>query len=283
MTVIDTAIENPRPTPPAASPLRGLFASKRFLAAFVMLLLSAVGLNATVSFLQLHFKKEPVPLRQRFDEAMPTVIGSWIQVARQEKLDHDVENALGTTSDKYLFCTYINAAAFKFKPEELLTKFKGQPLVEQQKLAGQLRSQNPVAVLDVALAYYTGKADTVAHIPERCYLGSGFEMVNPKTESWGLDRDLNVRHIGFDKQIETGRPVDVAYFFHVNGRYESDSLAVRAELQNLLAKHGYYAKVELSCPTNDREASAKSMQEFLKLALPYAEAALPDWSQYSRK
>src|SRR5947208_2521543 len=82
----------------------------------------------------------------------------------------------------------------------------------------------------VALTYYTGKADTVAHVPERCYVGEGFDPVNPKTELWKVgERMLEVRHIQFARR-ETGGAADVAYFFQCNGAYESNSLRVRARL-----------------------------------------------------
>jgi Arc/MetJ-type ribon-helix-helix transcriptional regulator len=69
----------------------------------------------------------------------------------------------------------------------------------------------------------------------------------------------------------------VAYFFHTNGSYTSDSAVVRFKLQNLRAKYGYYAKVELMVQSNDRDEAAKSMQDFLRDALPQVEQCLPAW------
>jgi hypothetical protein len=69
----------------------------------------------------------------------------------------------------------------------------------------------------------------------------------------------------------------VAYFFHVNGHFESSPLGVRRSLQNLFEKHGYYAKVEVLTIVDDPKRSAEVMRDFLASALPEIERTLPDW------
>ena len=61
---------------PAAAPAKDTlrpFRHSGFLIAAAVLLAAAIGLNASVQFLQLHFKKESVPLRISFTDpkAMP--------------------------------------------------------------------------------------------------------------------------------------------------------------------------------------------------------------------
>jgi hypothetical protein len=84
---------------------------------------------------------------------------------------------------------------------------------------------------------------------------------------------------------------DVAYLFHVNGRYVSNNIAVRSELFDLRKKYGYFAKIELmttgrSGPNAiqaDRDAAqAKSKAAFndlLTAVLPEVERCLPDWKK----
>jgi hypothetical protein len=268
--------------------LREIFRSRGFVAAFIILLVAAVGLNASVQFLELHFRKEPVPMRKKFSEAMPEVMGPWVRVATREMLEHDVAAELGT--DKYLFCAYINAAKMEMTPETVKAQFAGKSYEEQHALVQQLRQRYWDAILDVSLTYYTGKADTVAHIPERCFVGNGYEPVNPADEKWNVGgRELPVRHILFDDQLARGViPCDVAYFFHNNGEYDSNRDNVRVRLQNLRQKYGYYAKVELMGTPMDRAPEARarvqsSMEQFLAAALPHMESALPDWNQYAGK
>lgn len=274
---------NPSTRPTGIMPiLTDLFRQSRFLLVVLVLCAAAVGLNASVQFLQLHFKKESVPMRIALSSAdpIPTVLGSWVQVARNETLQADILHALET--DEFFFCSYVNSAALGISPDEVRRTYVDGKTIEAQKLElSKLQKRIPTAVLSVAMTYYTGKADTVAHIPERCYVGEGFDPENPQTEMWGLGRNLNVRHIKFHSTSRL--PCDVAYFFHTNGHYESDSLAVRATLQNLLARYGYYAKVELMCTTEDQAKSAEAMQNFLTEALPSFERVLPDWAQYQGK
>ena len=97
----------------------------------------------------------------------------------------------------------------------------------------------------------------------------------------------------FEDQTGRGRMNrHVAYFFHCNGGYEPNPVAVRVKLQNLFERHGYYAKVELmadefaravSGPAAEakRAESAKKVQaamaDLLTAALPEVERCLPDW------
>jgi len=262
-----------------------------FLAVVIILALAAVGLNGSVGLLRLHFKKEPVPMQQKFSQAIPPIIDDWVEIAREESLPADMLQALDT--NEFLFTNFVNAGKLNRTPEGLRREAAGMTLPRQKELLSELARKNPPAVLRVSLTYYTGKADTVAHIPERCYVGDGFDTVNSRNETWPLGRglggvestplpqELRVRFITFEGERDN-IPRHVAYFFHVNGRYEADSLAVRAQLQNLFARYGYYAKVELMCIADNRSVAdvKQSMQDFLRSALPRIEAALPLWSRY---
>jgi hypothetical protein len=260
--------------------VRPLAADRRFLAVAVVLFIAAVGLNATVQTLQLHFKKMPVPMRQEFTKALPAIAGDWVQVARDETLDPEMLSALGT--DQFLFCSYVNAAKFNRTPEDLRRELvEGKTVQEQRKAMQPYWSKDPAAVVQFTLTYYTGKSDTVAHVAERCYVGSGFDPVESGTQFWDLNRGLSVRAILFKKGSDHQ---SVAYTFHANGHYEADSLKVRTALQDLFQRHGYYAKIEMSCPTPSQDAAAESMKSLLASVLPHVELALPDWEQYrSRK
>jgi cytochrome c551/c552 len=282
--IITTSQQTPQAQPPARSALRP-FRQPAFLIAAGVLLVAALGLNASVASLKLHFKKEPVPLRKSFTqpEAIPRVLGPWVRVAREEILDADMLASLAT--NEFLFCHYVDSRKVGLSVEEIQKLFAGKNLEEQRKLLMGFQKRNPDAAIQFYLTHYTGKADTVAHIPERCYVGSGYDPKDAKTETWSLanNRQLNVRHITFEHQSAAQIACDVAYFFHSNGSFESDSLMVRAKLQSLRARYGYYTKAELMCPTRDRRFSEPAMKDFLSHALPALEAALPDWEQYRGK
>ena len=82
------------------------FRQADFLVAVVLLGISAVGLNAATEFLQLHFKKQAVPLKVRLGDGIPPQVGEWVQVTRDEGLKPEMEEVLGT--DQYIIRTYVD-------------------------------------------------------------------------------------------------------------------------------------------------------------------------------
>jgi hypothetical protein len=260
-----------------------------FLLAFVVLLVAALTLNATTQFLKLHFKKLPVPLARPLND-VPNKLGSWVCISK-DQLSEDVEQELNAT--EYIMRFYVRRSALM--PEELQS-FEGKDYDQRLKKLNELRAQYKgdldKSIISLAVTFNTGKADTVAHIPERCYTADGYEPTDSKTEDWDVGTTqampnhqpghLDVRYISFDDQ--TGRnhvKKNVAYFFHVNGHYESNPAYVRGELANLFAKYGYFAKVELMVQTDDRDMAAESMRDFLHSALPEIEQCWPDWKKIS--
>lgn len=257
-----------------------------FIAAVVVLSLAAVGLNGATQFLKLHFKKQAVALPNKDGlKALPPTIGHWVQVSIDEKLDKETAEVLGT--DEYIFRDYINTS---ITGTDILDQFKGKSSQERKQLVQQIELQHPEAVINVAVTYYTGLVDTVAHIPDRCYIADGYEPTEYTEPTWdlgkdknGKDRSIGVRFINFEDQSGVRQvPKSVAYFFQVNGDWVSDPLAVRRRLQNLLEKYGYYAKVELLTLVRDREVSASVMKDFLSSGLPQIEQLLPDWERVKR-
>jgi hypothetical protein len=149
-----------------------------------------------------------------------------------------------------------------------------------------IREKAPQAVMNMAVTYYTGMVDTVAHIPDRCYIADGFEPSEYDTKRWACfvprgDDRAAARFIHFEDNVPGRRAIsrNVAYFFHVNGRYTNDPLDVRYTLQNLRERHGYYAKIELMSLLEDRQKASAVMDEFLQHALPEVEKSLPDWEK----
>ena len=254
-----------------------------FLLAVGILATSAVGLNVAVSALQLHFKKQPVyPVRPLAE--IPTRLGPWVQVSTDEPLDRELQDTLGT--DRYVFREYVDTR--RVTPAEL-AQFDGKDSLQRKGLALQLQQERPEAVLDCAVTYYTGMVDTVAHIPERCYVADGYQPTSHDVLTWGLgptfagndgSHDLNVESISFEDQTEAGRITKrVAYCFFVDGQWECDSIGVRERLQDLRATHGFYSKVELMTVIPDAKRCAEVMADFLSSALPEVAKCYPDWNR----
>jgi hypothetical protein len=251
----------------------------------------------------------------------PPVVGEmprWVQVSRDDAMDSDQEHALGTkehVSRDYVDTralarlnltdqfpnTAFEAAKAKSVSERLdvVKHMKDRPAEERAQFIAQVQAAAPEAIVRMGVYYYTGLVDTVAHIPERCYVADGFEpsthdTINGPFGSYsdGRPRAASFRFIHFEDVTGQGRQSRyVGYLFHCNGHYESDPLDVRARLQQLTEKYGYYAKVELMIsarpidPAKTAEMAAASkraaqaMSDFLASALPDVERALPDWQQ----
>jgi hypothetical protein len=277
--------------------VRRVLRQPRFIAAALVLLVSAVGLNAATGFLQLHFRKVAVPLPVKGlddpKEGIPSKLGPWLQVSVDERLSDEFEQALGTKV--YLSRDYIDtrlerraAANFDKKSTGERNKMLLDVMYQQQA-----EDADRVPVVRLHMAYHTGLVDTVAHIPDRCMVADGYQPASYEeverevgTRPDGSPRKLNFRFIKFEDntgQQRVGR--NVVYFFHTNGRYESNPLQVRRTLQNLLETHGYYLKVELmstvSNPNNppNQERVKDAMIDFLKEALPEIERCLPDFEK----
>jgi hypothetical protein len=157
-------------------------------------------------------------------------------------------------------------------------------------------------VLSLAITYYTGKVDTVPHVPDRCYVADGFQPSKYDVKRWdlgeyspGVPRQVPVRFIDFEDQTSREQQNRcVTYFFHANGEYNDSPLEVRQKLQSLLERYGYFAKIEVmtllpprtgaataereSRHEQDREAAAAAVRRFLTAALPAVEGLLPDWN-----
>ena len=313
-------IGNPQPVPSGApapaerSPWKDAFSSRGFLLAVGVLALAAVGLNAATEGLQVYFKKHPVPLRHRLEDAkggVPREMGSWVAVQQTSTLDEDVQHALGT--DQFCFRTYVNSAvagkdvverlaALSVEVESLDEKDPQQKREKETKQAEyytklrKLQAEHPEAVMAFNVTYYTGMVDTVAHVPERCMVADGYEPKDPQTlpitagtYADGSPRQLNIQFSTFEDQTGHGRVSrNIAYLFHCNGGYDSSPTEVRGKLQNLFERHGYYAKVELMTDDTGRpesrlnrgegpKKSVEAMTDLLSVALPEVERCLPDW------
>ena len=263
-------------TPPSATatPLQRAFSNRAFLVAVIVMAVVGVGMTFMTTFMKVYFKKEPVPLRAEL-VSIPDQIGSWTKVSVDEPLPKDIEDALA--AKEYVFRDYADVRVVGKEKLDELMKLSTEA---RKREVAQLMQRYPRGILRVAVTYYTGLVDTVAHIPDRCYIADGYEPTDYKVESWKLwnDRAVEVRYINFEDTtglFASKQPKNVAYFFQVNGVLESDPLAVRRRLQNLFNRQGYYAKVELMSLSRDREESASTMRDFLAGAMPEIQKRLP--------
>jgi len=250
-----------------------------------VLLLAAVGLNFAVRTMQLHFKKEPLELAHALGTISPR-FGSWVQVSQDQPLDKEMQDVLGT--DKYVFREYVNETATDVS---VANRFTNKTAEERRIEVNKIRGAKPSAVVSLSVTYYTGMVDTVAHVPDRCVTADGYEPKSYEIKKWPIARDLparmksdgdniEVRYINFEDQTGTSNvPRSIAYFFHVDGQFDSDPLGVRNKLANLFEKKAYYAKIEVMTTVPDARESERVLSDFLTSAMPEIHRCMPDWEK----
>jgi hypothetical protein len=250
-----------------------------FVVAVAVLVVAAVAINAAVIF-GVSFKKKPVALSLPLQE-IPSQLGPWKQVGVDQPLPSDIEHTLGT--EKYVFRMYADTRLVKPEWIEGMNDEDQLKRDESARMIGQMRAKAPEAFVNMAVTYYTGLVDTVAHIPDRCYVADGYEPTqSPEVVTWGAgSKAIDVRYINFQDQTARGmESKNVAYFFQVNGGYEHDPITgVRLRLQDLRERLGYYAKIEMMNQVSDQSVAKRAMSEFLSASLPEIERCLPDWEK----
>lgn len=257
---------------------RRLMSQPAFVVVALILLLSAVGLQGAIQQYKLFFKKLPVPLAQPLT-SVPRNLGPWVQVSEDEPLAHEIEDALATKM--YIFRDFVDT---RIVGQQKIDEFKNKSASERKRLLFQLQVEQPTAVINASVTYYTGSVDTVAHVPERCYVADGYEADHPEDVSWdvlkGRPGNGMLRYINF-ADTTPGRYAftrNVAYVFQCNGEYINDSIEVRTRLANLRQKYGYYMKVEVQTFNLQKAQAAGVMNDFLKSLLPETEKCLADWN-----
>lgn len=205
-------------------PLKRLLHDRSFVICFLFLAISAGGLRATTNWLGMHLIKLPLKLQKSLDELDVDKLAPYrLSEGAKSKIrieDQDVLAELGT--EDYIQWMLVNS---------------------------QLAETAPARHVMLFVTYYTGDPGQVPHVPEVCYTGGG-GVVNTKSKenihvinSEGKQETIPLRIL--DISSSDGRKVKVAYFFSVNGGYESDRNLLRMRLRNPVNKYAYFSKVEM--------------------------------------
>ncbi len=124
-----------------------------FLVPVVLLVTAAAGFGAGIRMAGIYLQKLPINAPDnRAVRSIPSVTRSWEQEGQDRKEKPEIEVELGTEN-------YVSRTFKERHPKD---------------------PRNPVR-LDLHIAYYTGMIDTVPHVPERCFIGGGMDMVQAST------------------------------------------------------------------------------------------------------
>jgi hypothetical protein len=249
----------------------------RSMVAVCLLAAGIAAVRGLQSMLHATFDKPRAELRKALFE-IPTELGvppRFIRDGTDEVLDTETVETLGTT--EYLVRRYRN---------------------------NSLPADAPGALVNLNVNYY-GTGTSTPHVPEICWAGSGrVEVPNSRVNFVvkGVKRrdgsfiDLPMRMISFlpehaPSDAPSGQPVysNVAYVFHVNGDYVSNTEEVTSRFWKASYRYAYHSKIEVTPldPTGGKQSvltctqaqAQKIVEDFIREALPEVEACLPDPSE----
>jgi len=286
----------PAPAEPArpvrvSPPGWGLLARPAMLAALVILGASAAGMSEAIHRAKIFLKKEAIYAPgNRLLLEIPIRTLSWERQGTDAMASKEVEEELGTTN--HVTRAYVRRSG-----------------------------ESAGARLDLHAAYYTKQVDTVPHVPERCFVAGGLQMVKewgdvpvPLDRSrWREDTDVpesmkgrvfkapvlnevgavsSYVHLPLDPgalKIHVtefaGRNARVmsGYFFIANGGTVAKANDVRLLAFNLTDTYSYYVKVQFSSTTaRTGEELAAEAGGLLDELLPEIMRCVPDWVDVTR-
>lgn len=252
------------------------------------------GLDRAVSLTETVLFKEAVPLREGMGR-FPLRIGPWRLVQDQRDLmSKDVIAELGT--EEFVSRMYINTA---------MHDDTGVDFSNDQQMMRYLSEAPEGALIRLHVAYYTGTADTVPHVPERCFIaggllarGGGYPTVHldrsrltrdedhndyiatlPKGGTARIpDADFKMRLFTYGSQDRPGTDMHVMYVFAANGEFAARAEQIRLLAFNPTDRYSYYCKIELQpIGVSDEAFAVETVTRALDDMLPPIMAALPDW------
>jgi hypothetical protein len=238
-----------------------------------VLLGSFLGMQAIIKVTRIVMIKYPIDLRQPLF-VIPRRVGNWEQV-RDEPISDDLLDALGTKM--YLSRIYRDNTLEQGAPGRYIT---------------------------LHMAYYTGKPDTVPHVPERCFVAGGASPINQgrtqiqlkgsaiqkSDDHWRIytskdpngirleQNPINATVFTFMPTRDSTTQANVIYFFSCNGKFFATPEAVRLKGFDPRDTHSYYCKIEvLLRDVTDVTVATEHTSRFLSDMMPHIVACLPKW------
>jgi len=267
-------------------------ASPSFVVALGVLLAGALSMGRAIDAMGIYLQKQPIqPEGGRKLRQILTETDHWIRHGADLIESADVVKSLGT--ENYLSRTYVA---------------KGEGATPDLDTAVEFHA-----------AYYTGMIDTVPHVPERCFVGGGWQIAADSrivdipldTSAWtlhpdaegpvyevrvsnrnadrpgrrvplprGLTPDGGLRMRVTEFYDPKGRRVFTGYFFIANGGTVASAEGVRLLAFDLTQDYAYYLKVQItSLRAESPEDLAARAGELLDDLLPEIMLCVPDWTR----
>ena len=195
-----------------------------FLICAVVLAVAGGGMSVAIKTFGIYLEKEHLPLRKPLD-----------------LLD---ENGLAH---------YEVISKIKIENDEILKSLGAEDYIQWVLEDLSAPEDSDVRYCSLFITYY-GLPGVVLHVPEECYLGSGYGKpesgsVTFKLNKEGSEEKIPGKYLIFSivnsDYLQKNTKFPVLYLFNVNGSYASSGPKTRAILnKNLFSKYSYFCKVE---------------------------------------
>jgi hypothetical protein len=191
-----------------------------FLICAAILAMAGGGMSVAIKSFGIYLKKDPWPLKKSLDLLDEKGLAPYKVVSKGKIESEDVVESLGTKDYIQWVLEDLNAPA-----------------------------NSAVRYCSLFITYYE-LPDKVPHVPEECYMGSGFQRLASDSVTLGLGtQEIPVRYLvftGTDSDYwQKSTKFPVLYLFRVNKGYVNSREDVRLVLnENIRGKHSYFCKVE---------------------------------------
>jgi len=241
-------------------------AQPAFLICAVVLGIAALGMSIATKKVGVVLKKEPLELRKSLGEFDSESLGDYRVVKKAMIGNEEIVESLGTQD--YIHLMLENTA---------------------------VSPASPLRYCSLFITYYP-RPDNVLHIPDECFIGSGYKRVTSdnvafKIKFGGKLRKLAGRCIVFKESESQGlqfsRNIPILYLFKVNDAYAAGREQVRMALnKNILGSHSYFSKVEwrfynhsfIGTTYPGKSEAIEASKKLLGVVLPVLEKSYwPDW------
>jgi len=242
-----------------------------FLICAAILAVAGSGMSIAIKNFGIYLKKKPLPLKKSLDLLDEKSLGPYKVVSKEKIENEEIVKGLGTED-------YI------------------QWILEDSEAA----ADSAVRKCSLFITYYE-LPDLVLHVPEECYMGSGYQRLASDSMTFEVDgisgtsgeETIQGRYLVFASvnsshwQRETKFPV--LYIFNVNGLYRNSREGTRVVLnRNIRGKYSYFSKVEWTFFNTEfgakiypsKEELVTASQRLLGVILPILERQhWPDWAE----
>jgi hypothetical protein len=191
-----------------------------FLICAVILAIAGGGMSVAIKSFGIYLKKDPWPLKKSLDLLDEKGLAPYKVVSKSKIQSEDVVDSLGTEDYIQWVLEDLDAPA-----------------------------NSAVRYCSLFITYYE-LPDRVPHVPEECYMGSGYQRLASDSVTFEMGtRKIPARYLVFtgigSDYWKKSTKFSILYFFRANGDYVNSREDVRLVLnENIRGKHSYFSKVE---------------------------------------